>query len=30
MTNLDNINDKRLIIDGVNYPMAALSNTVEV
>lgn len=30
MTNLDNIDDTRLIIDGVNNPIASLTNTVEV
>ena len=30
MTYLDYINDTRLIIDGVDYPIAALTNTVEV
>jgi hypothetical protein len=30
MTYLNNINDTRLIIDGVDYPIVTLSNTEEV
>lgn len=30
MTYLNYINDTRLIIDGVDYPKATLTNTVEV
>ena len=30
MTYLDYINDTRLIIDGVDYPIATLTSTVEV
>jgi hypothetical protein len=30
MTYLNNINDTRLIIDGIDYSVVALANTIEI